>query len=308
MIETRGKTSGSCRSWRLPARVDGGGPGYPGAVSSTASPVPSVVIEPDRGLTPHLGELWAFRELFYFLMWRDIKVRYKQTALGASWALLQPLLLMLVFTVFLGGRGLSPKGIPYPVFALAALVPWTFFANAVTGGANSLVGNPQLISKVYFPRILIPIAGACSFLLDFGISFLLLVVFMAIYGIPPSDHVALLIPVSLYVVVVAVGAGMLLGALNVRYRDVRYAVPFLIQFWLFASPVAYAFSVAHGRYHWILALNPMVAGIGVFRSALLGRGGIPTGVAAVSIASGIVLTLLGFVYFRRVERGFADVI
>jgi lipopolysaccharide transport system permease protein len=241
-------------------------------------------------------------------MWRDIKVRYKQTALGAAWALLQPLLLMLVFTVFLGSRGLSPKGIPYPVFTLAALVPWTFFANAVTGGANSIVANPQLVSKVYFPRILIPIAGSCSFLLDLGISFVLLLVFMAFYGIAPSDHAVLLLLVAPYVALVAVGIGMLLGALNVRYRDVRYAVPFLIQFWLFASPVAYAFSVANGRYRWILALNPMVAGIGWFRSALVGHGGVPGSMAAVSIASGFVLTVLGFAYFRRVERGFADVI
>jgi lipopolysaccharide transport system permease protein len=277
-------------------------------VSSTAAPPPSVVIEPDRGLAPRLGELWTFRELFYFLMWRDVKVRYKQTALGAAWALLQPLLLMLVFTVFLGGRGLSPAGIPYPVFALAALVPWTFVAHAVTSGANSLVGNPQLVSKVYFPRILIPTAAALSFLLDFGISFVLLLVFMAFYGIAPSDHAVLLIPIALYVAIVAVGAGMLLGALNVRYRDVRYAVPFLIQFWLFASPVAYAFSVANGKYHWILAVNPMVAGIGEFRSALLGQSGVPASVAAISIASGLVLAVVGFVYFRRVERGFADVI
>jgi lipopolysaccharide transport system permease protein len=277
-------------------------------VSTTAAPVPSVVIEPDRGLAPRVGELWAFRELFYFLMWRDIKVRYKQTALGASWAVLQPLLLMAVFTVFLGSRGLSPKGIPYPVFALAALVPWTFFANAVGGGAQSLVGNPQLVSKVYFPRILIPIAGSCSFLLDFGISSVLLAVFMAIYGTSPTGRAALVIPLALYVAIVAVGVGMLLGALNVRYRDVRYAVPFLIQFWLFASPVAYAFSAANGRYRWILALNPMVAGIGWFRSALIGHGGVPSGVAAVSLASGFVLTILGFVYFRRVERDFADVI
>lgn len=255
-----------------------------------------------------MEELWEFRELFYFLMWRDIKVRYKQTALGAAWAVLQPLLLMAVFTLFLGGRGLSPKGISYPVFALAALVPWTFFANAVGGGAQSLVGNPQLVSKVYFPRILIPIAGSCSFLLDFGISVVLLAVFMAIYGTSPASHAALVIPLAIYVAIVAIGVGMLLGALNVRYRDVRYAVPFLIQFWLFASPVAYAFSVANGRYRWLLAVNPMVAGIGWFRSVLVGHGGVPTGIAVVSLASGFILTVLGFVYFRRVERGFADVI
>jgi lipopolysaccharide transport system permease protein len=277
-------------------------------VSSPAAPVSPVVIEPDRGLGLRLGELWTFRELFYFLMWRDIKVRYKQTALGAAWALLQPLLLMVVFTVFLAGRGVSPAGIPYPVFALAALVPWTFFASAVSGGANSLVSNVALVSKVYFPRILIPVAAAFSFVLDLGISFVALLILMAAYGIAPSDHALLVIPIALYVAVVAVGASVLLGALNVRYRDVRYAVPFLIQLWLFASPVAYQFSVANGRYRWILALNPMVAGIGWFRSALLGAGGVPTGVAVVSFASGLVLVVIGFLYFRGVERGFADVI
>lgn len=241
-------------------------------------------------------------------MWRDIKVRYKQTALGAAWAVLQPLLLMLVFTVFLGGRGLSPKGIPYAVFALAALVPWTFFANAVTGGANSIVANPQLVSKVYFPRILIPVAGACSFLLDLVISFVVLLVFMALEGVAPAGRAVLVIPLALYVGVVAIGASMLLGALNVRYRDVRYAVPFLVQFWLFASPVAYAFSVAGGKSRWILALNPMVAGVGEFRSVLVRHGGVPASIAVISFASGLVLTALGFLYFRRVERGFADVI
>jgi lipopolysaccharide transport system permease protein len=282
--------------------------GYPGAVSTTALSPQSVVIEPERRGAIRLGELWAFRELFYFLMWRDVKVRYKQTALGAAWALLQPLLLMAVFTIFLAGKGVSPEGIPYPVFALAGLVPWTFFASAVAGGANSLVGNTALVSKIYFPRILIPIAGASSFLLDFGISFVLVLVVMALYGIAPSDHAFLVIPVALYVAIVAVGTGTLLGALNVRYRDVRYAVPFLIQLWLFASPVAYQLSVANDKYRWVLALNPMVAGIGGFRTALIGGSGVSVEVAAVSLASGFVLAILGFLYFRRVERGFADVI
>ncbi len=277
-------------------------------MTSTAAPVPPVVIEPDRGLGLRLGELWRSRELFYFLIWRDVKVRYKQTALGAAWALVQPLLLMVVFTAFLAGRGVSPPGIPYPVFALAALVPWTFFASAVSGGANSLVSDVALVSKVYFPRILIPVAASCSFLLDLVISFTVLLVVMAAYGIAPSDHALLVIPVAFYVAIVAVGAGVLLGALNVRYRDVRYAVPFLIQFWLFASPVAYQFSVADDRFRWILALNPMVAGIGWFRSALLGQGGVPTDVALVSFATGVAVVVIGFLYFRRVERGFADVI
>jgi lipopolysaccharide transport system permease protein len=277
-------------------------------VSSTAAEIQDVVIEPEEGHALRLGELWAFRELFYFLMWRDVKVRYKQTALGAAWAVLQPLLLMVVFTVFLAGKGVSPKGIPYPVFALAGLVPWTFFASAVGGGANSFVGNSALVSKIYFPRLLIPIAASCSFLLDLGISFVVLLVVMGIYGIAPSDHALLVIPFGLYVTIVALGTGTLLGALNVRYRDVRYAVPFLIQLWLFASPVAYQLSIANEKYRWVLALNPMVAGIGGFRWALLGGSGVDLGVAAVSVTSGFVLVVLGFLYFRRVEDSFADVI
>jgi lipopolysaccharide transport system permease protein len=293
--------------WPAP-RVARGAGGYPEVVSSTAAPVPGVLIEPERGHALRLGELWAFRELFYFLMWRDVKVRYKQTALGAGWAVIQPLLLMVVFTIFLAGRGVSPEGIPYPVFALAGLVPWTFFANAVAGGANSFVGNSALVSKIYFPRILIPIAASCSFLLDFGISFVVLVVVMALYGVGPSDHALLVIPLALYVTIVALGTGTLLGALNVRYRDIRYAVPFLIQLWLFASPVAYQLSVANDKYRWLLAVNPMVAGIGGFRWALLGGSGAPVGVVAVSVVSGFVLVILGFLYFRRVEDSFADVI
>jgi lipopolysaccharide transport system permease protein len=278
------------------------------AVSSTAAHVPDVVIEPERGHALRLGELWAFRELFYFLMWRDVKVRYKQTALGAAWAVLQPLLLMVVFTIFLAGRGVSPKGIPYPVFALAGLVPWTFFASAVGGGANSFVGNSALVSKIYFPRLLIPIAASCSFLLDFAISFVVLLVAMGLYGIAPSDRALLVLPVALYVAIVAVGIGTLLGALNVRYRDVRYAVPFLIQLWLFASPVAYELSIANDKYRWLLALNPMVAGIGGFRWALISGDEIAQGVAAISVVSGCILVVLGFLYFRRVEDSFADVI
>ena len=270
---------------------------------------PSVVIEPRRSYSLRLGELWAYRELLYFLMWRDIKVRYKQTALGAAWAVLQPLLLMVVFTIFLGQlRGVGPRGIPYPIFSFAALVPWTFFSSALAGGANSLVGSSSLVSKIYFPRLLMPLAASCSFLLDFVISFGVLLILMAGYQFTPSGRMFLVPVFALYVVVAAVGAGLLLGALNVRYRDVRYAVPFLIQLWLFATPVAYQFSVVGSQYRLIFALNPMVTGIEGFRSALLGSGGVPLHVFAISTASAVLMTAFGFVYFRRVERTFADII
>jgi lipopolysaccharide transport system permease protein len=277
--------------------------------SPTATTVPTVVIEPRRPFSLRLSELWAYRELFYFLMWRDVKVRYKQTALGAAWVIIQPLLLMVVFTIFLGQlKGVGPKGIPYPVFSFAALVPWTFFSSALAGSANSLVGSSNLVSKIYFPRLLIPLAASCSFLLDFAISFVVLLILMAGYQFTPSGHLVLLPVFVLYVVAVAIGAGLLLAALNVRYRDVRYAVPFVIQLWLFATPVAYQFSVVGSQYRLIFALNPMVTGIEGFRASLLGTGGIPPAVFAISTASAVVLVFLGFFYFRRVERTFADVI
>jgi homopolymeric O-antigen transport system permease protein len=270
---------------------------------------PSVVIEPRRSYSLRLGELWAYRELLYFLMWRDIKVRYKQTALGAAWAVLQPLLLMVVFTIFLGQlKGVGPEGVPYPIFSFAALVPWTFFSSALAAGANSLVGSANLVSKIYFPRLLMPLGASLSFLLDFAISFCVLVVLMVGYSFSPSGHAVLLPVFAVYVVVVSVGAGLFLGALNVKYRDVRYVIPFLIQLWLFATPVAYQYSVVGSQYRLIFALNPMVAGIEGFRSALIGASGVPLGVYAISTASAIILTVLGLVYFRRVERTFADVI
>jgi homopolymeric O-antigen transport system permease protein len=277
-------------------------------MDSTAS-VPTIVIEPRRKFALRLDELWAYRELFFFLIWRDIKVRYKQTALGATWALLQPLMLMVVFTLFLGQlAGVGPKGVPYPIFTLSALVPWTYFSNALAGSANSVVGNSALVSKIYFPRILIPTAAAASYLIDLAISFFVLLVVMAIYSYPPSPQIFLAPIYVLYVIAVATGLGLLLSALNVRYRDVRYAVPFLIQFWLFASPVAYQYSVVGSQYRLLFALNPMVAGIEGFRSSVIGVGGVPASVMAISALSALVFIIGGFFYFRRVERGFADVI
>ncbi len=275
----------------------------------SSSHAPSIVIEPRGKFALRPSELWTYRELFLFLIWRDIKVRYKQTALGAAWALLQPLLLMIVFTLFLGQlTGVGPKGVPYPVFTLSALVPWTFFSNALAGSANSVVGSSALVSKIYFPRILIPTAAAASYLIDLVISFIVLLILMAGYGYAPSARIVLLPVFVLYVVAVATGIGLLLSALNVRYRDVRYAVPFLIQFWLFASPVAYQFKVVGSQYRYIFALNPMVAGIEGFRSSVTGIGGVPASVLVISALSALVLVLSGFLYFRRVERTFADII
>jgi lipopolysaccharide transport system permease protein len=275
----------------------------------SAAPVPTVVIEPRRSVIVSPRELWAYRELFAFLMWRDVKVRYKQTALGASWAVLQPLLLMVVFTIFIGQlRGVGPTGIPYPVFSFAALVPWTFFANALAAASNSLVNNSSLVSKIYCPRVLVAVASPCSFILDLVISFGVLCILMAGYQVTPSAR-AFLVPIfALYVIGVAVGAGLLLSALNVRYRDVRYAVPFLIQLWLFASPVAYQFKVVGSQYRLIFALNPMVTGIEGFRASLLGTGGVPATVFAISTASAAVMIVASYLYFRRTERTFADVI
>ena len=267
------------------------------------------MIEPQATHALRFDELWAYRELFLFLMWRDIKVRYKQTALGAFWAVLQPLLLMVVFTIFLGQlSGVGPSGVPYPLFALAGLVPWTFFANGIAGQSNSLVGSSALVSKIYFPRLLLPLAAGCSFILDFVVSFLVLVALMVVYTYPPAATAVLLPAYAAYVLMVAIGAGLWLAALNVRYRDVRYAVPFLIQLWLFATPVAYQFSIVPPVYQRIFALNPMVGAIEGFRSSLLGIGGVPADILAISLTSGIVLLISGFLYFRRVERSFADVI
>jgi len=274
-----------------------------------ATDAPRIVIEPRSAYAVRARELWSYRELFYFLIWRDIKVRYKQTALGASWAVLQPLMLMVVFTLFIGQlHGVGPEHIPYPVFTLAALVPWTYFSNALAGAANSVVGNSQLVSKIYFPRLLIPTAAACAYLIDLIVSFVVLLVVMAAYQFTPSSHIVLAPFFVAYVIAVAVGIGLFLAALNVRYRDVRYAVPFLIQFWLFASPVAYQFKVVGSQYRLIFALNPMVVGIEGFRSSVTGVGGAPASVLVVSACSALVMVAVGFYYFRRVERSFADII
>jgi lipopolysaccharide transport system permease protein len=253
----------------------------------------------------NLRDMWTYRELLYFLTWRDVKVRYKQTALGAAWALLQPLLLMLIFTFFFARlAGLDSGRVPYPLFAYAGLLPWTFFANAVANGGNSLVGSTNLITKVYFPRMFIPAAAVGAGLVDLAIAFGLLVVLMIYYGMGLHGGLALLPLMVVLTTLLALGVGMLMSAINVKYRDVRYALPFMIQVWMFASPVIYA---VPERWRWLLALNPMTGIIEGFRAALFGQP-LDALTLALSVAITIVLLVCSALVFTRMEKGFADVI
>lgn len=271
---------------------------------------PTIRIVPVKGWTAlQLREVWQRRELMLFLTWRDIKVRYAQTALGVAWAVLQPLALMVVLTVFLGRlAGVPSDGYPYAVFAMAGLVVWTFFANAVTGAANSLIGSANLVSRVYFPRLVLPGAALMSFLPDIAIASALLMVLMVVYGVS-IPVTALLLPVFVaFAMLVAASIGVWLAALNVAYRDVRYAVPFLIQLWLFATPVAYPASLVPDRVRDLLGLNPMSGVVEGFRWALLGQRPAPWSLMAVSALVAVVVLVAGAFYFRRVEHRFADVI
>jgi lipopolysaccharide transport system permease protein len=256
-----------------------------------------------------LRELWQYRDLIYFLAWRDVKVRYKQTALGVAWAILQPLAAMAVFAIFLGGLVHVPSdGLPYPLFAYVGLLPWTYFANAATGASSSLVANTSLVSKVYFPRLAIPIAAVLAGLVDFGIGFVLTFGLLLIYGVSPS---AGLLSLPLFVgllLLTALAVGVWLSALDVQYRDVRYAIPFLIQVWLFATPVVYPTSVVPSQYRALYGLNPMAGIVEGFRWALVGHTEFPAPLLAVSVLVTAALFLSGLFYFRRMERIFADVI
>jgi lipopolysaccharide transport system permease protein len=271
---------------------------------------PMIRIEPSRGwVSLRLHELWAYRELLYFLTWRDIKVRYKQTALGAGWAILQPFLTMVVFSIFFGRLAKIPTdGLPYPIFSYAALVPWTFFAQGLGHAANSLVGSSNLIKKIYFPRLVVPIAGVISGLVDLGLALLVLVGMMLYYGLMPSLTVLWLPLFVLLALMTALGAGLWLAALNVQYRDVRYVMPFLIQLWLFATPIAYPSSLLQEPWRTLYGLNPMVGVVEGVRWALVGMPlGSPAGLAVSALISAALLSGGAF-YFRRLERSFADVI
>lgn len=267
-------------------------------------------VRPSRGrFSLRLFELWSYRELLYFFIWRDLKVRYKQTVLGAAWAVLQPLATMVVFSLFFGRlAGISSGGVPYPLFAFAALVPWTFFANGVMLSTASLVANQSLIKKVYFPRLALPIAVVLSGLVDFAVAFVVLLGLTFAYGIIPGPQLLLVLPLMLIAVAASLGTGFWLSALNVSYRDVGYIMPFLIQLWLFATPIAYPSSLLEERWRTIYAINPMVGVVEGFRAALLGSSAADIGSIFVSAASALILLTTGAYYFRRVEQSFADVI
>jgi lipopolysaccharide transport system permease protein len=254
-----------------------------------------------------LGELWDYRELLVFLAWRDIKVRYKQTALGAAWAVIQPFFTMVVFSIFFGRlAGIPSDGVPYPVFSYAALVPWTFFANGLTQSADSLVGSANLLRKVYFPRLAIPIATVLAGIVDFVIAFAVLVVLMGLYGVTPTANVVWLPAFLALALVTALGVGLWLSALNVQFRDVRYVVPFIVQFWLFATPIAYPSSLLEEPWRTVYGINPMVGVVEGFRWALIGTSTAPGPVVVVSAAVAVAVLIGGAFYFRRMETTFAD--
>lgn len=268
-------------------------------------------IAPSKGwVSLQLRELWQFRELLYFLAWRDIKVRYKQTILGATWAILQPFFTMVVFSVFFGRLAKMPSdNIPYPIFAYAALVPWTFFSTAMSNAANALVGNAALIQKVYFPRLAVPIAGVLSPLVDFVLAFLVLLAMMVYFHMGPSLAILWLPIFLLLAFITALGVGLWMSALNVEYRDVRYVVPFLINAWLFLSPVAYPSTLLKEPWHTLYGLNPMAGVCDGFRWALFGGRTPPPGpMVWLSALAAVVILVSGAYYFRRMERTFADLV
>ena len=269
-----------------------------------------ILIEPSRGwVSLKLGELWDYRELLLFLVWRDIKVRYKQTVLGAAWAVIQPFFTMVVFSVFFGRLAKMPSdGIPYPMFAFAALVPWSFFASGLSQSSDSLVGSANLIKKVYFPRLAIPIATVLAGVVDFVIAFGVLLILMMYFGVRPGIHVLWLPVLFLLAFVTALGVGLWLAALNLQFRDVKYTVPFLVQLWMFATPIAYPSSLLQEPWRSVYALNPMVGVVEGFRWALLGTKTAPGPMVLVSAAMALAMLAGGAYYFRRMEKNFADLV
>jgi lipopolysaccharide transport system permease protein len=272
--------------------------------------VPVIRIEPSVGwVSLKLGELLKYRELIYFLIWRDIKVRYKQTVLGVAWAIIQPLFTMLVFSLFFGRLAKIPSdGIPYPIFSYAALVPWTFFSNGLSLASNSLVGNANLIKKVYFPRLAIPLATVLAGVVDFILAFIVLIGMMAYFGFVPTINILWLPLLLLLALITALGVSLWFSALNVEFRDVRYIMPFLTQFWLFSTPIAYPSSLLSEPWRTLYGLNPMVGVVEGFRWALLGTKTAPGTIVFVSALAALALLTSGALYFRRMEKTFADVV
>ncbi|MCE5283900.1 MAG: ABC transporter permease [Deltaproteobacteria bacterium] len=271
--------------------------------------IQEIIIEPKGRLGGfQFRELWDYRELLRFLVVRDIKVRYKQTVLGGLWAILQPFMSMIVFTIFFGHLAKIPSDqLPYPIFVYTALLPWQFFSSGIGSSGNSLVANSHLISKVYFPRMIIPAASLGAGCLDFLIAFLLLVLMMVYYGICPGPGILMFPLLMILVALAALGTGMILAALNVAYRDFRYVIPFLVQFWLFATPVIYPASIVPNQWRWLINFNPMAGLITGIRSSLLNQP-MPWADMAISGAVSVVLFVIGIVYFRKMERRFADII
>jgi lipopolysaccharide transport system permease protein len=277
-------------------------------------PVPITIIEPSRGwLSLQLDRVWAYRELLYFLVWRDIKVRYKQAALGVMWIILQPVASMIVFSLLFGSLLNVPSGeVPYPIFAFVALLPWNYFSSSITRSSTSLVGNAHLITKVYFPRLIIPISGVLSGIVDFLVAFGVLFILMAIYGIAPTARILLLPGFLFLALLTALGFSLWLSALNVRYRDVQQLVPFMVQLWMYVTPVVYGTTLIPERFRWLLALNPMTGVVEGFRWALLGEQLADAQAPGLFFAVSVLITLLvlvtGAMYFRRTERTFADIV
>lgn len=268
------------------------------------------LIRPSRGwISLRLNEVWEYRELLYFLIWRDIKVRYKQTIIGGAWAIIQPFFTMVVFSLFFGWLAKIPSdGIPYPIFSYAALVPWMFFANGLSQSSDSLVGNANLIKKVYFPRLTIPTAAVLSGIVDFVLAFSVLLIMMFFYGIIPTWNIVWLPAFLILTLMTSLGVGLWFSAMNVQFRDVRYTVPFLIQFWLFSTPIAYPSSLLSEPWRTVYAINPMVGVVEGFRWALLGTNTAPGPIIIVSSMAAFTVLVSGAFYFRRMEKTFADVV
>jgi lipopolysaccharide transport system permease protein len=283
---------------------------------STIGEIRSGISAPELYITPRarwwenpLRELWEYRELLYFFVWRDIKVRYKQTALGAAWALLQPLLTMMMFSLFFGRLVHIPsEGLPYPIFYYSALLPWTYFASALQTGTMTIVGNQHIITKVYFPRLMLPLAAVLPGLVDFAISFAMFVVLLLLYHIRPTAMIVFLPGFLLLAIATALGVSLWLSALMALYRDVRYVVPFLVQFWMFASPVVYPTALVPHRWRWLYGLNPMAGVIEGFRWSLTGRGNAPGLLTGISVTAVLLVLIGGMAYFQRMETTVADVV
>jgi lipopolysaccharide transport system permease protein len=271
---------------------------------------PHIHIEPTRGWPhPRLGDMWQYRDLFYFFIWRDIKVRYKQTVMGTSWAIIQPFFTMVIFSLFFGRLAKVPSdGVPYPIFAYAALVPWTFFANALQLGSNSLVMNADMLKKIYFPRMILPSATVLAGLVDFCFAFAVLIVMMFFYGFYPTVNTIYLPFFMLLMLITSIGVSLWLSALNVQFRDVRYTIPFLTQAWLFITPIAYPSSLLSEPWQTLYGINPMAGVVEGFRWALLGTNTAPGPITLVSTLVAIALLISGAYNFRRMEKTFADVV